>query len=447
MAFNRSLLLHTISALPSCKRLLVAYSGGMDSHVLLHAILRNSNELAAEIEAVHVNHGLQKDAHVWAERCSAYCKTHEIPITVLEVDAKPGKGESPEAAARNSRYDAIRRLMRDGDILLTAHHSEDQAETVLLQLLRGSGPSGLSAMPMINGFGPGFHARPLLEFARADLADYARHHQLQWLEDFSNLDTSFDRNFLRHEVIPLLKQRWPALEKTLSRSASHCAEAQQLIEQAARIDMQDMHLDKNGSMSIAALAELPPPRARAVVRTWISDTGLKLPDTARLDRVLREMLTAREDRNPVVEWSGVEMRRYRERLYLMPAIQDLDPTMELEWDGRSALGLPSGLGTLYAEQAEEGISTHAWESGKISIGFRAGGERCRPLGRDSNKSLKNLFQEHGIPPWQRGRVPLVKIDGVLAAVGDIWLCDEFKSDGSESAIKVRWEQCPGWILR
>jgi tRNA(Ile)-lysidine synthase len=443
MAFNQSQLLQTISALPSSRRLLVAYSGGMDSHVLLHAIMQNRNELAAEIEAVHVNHGLQKDAHAWAERCSAYCKTHEIPITILEVDATHAKGESPEAAARDSRYIAIRNMMQEGDILLTAHHSEDQAETVLLQLLRGSGPSGLSAMPMINGFGPGFHVRPLLEHSRSDLAEYAKQNHLEWLEDFSNRDISFDRNYLRHEVIPLLRQRWPALEKTLSRSASHCAEAQLLIEQAARVDLQEMQLDQNGSMSITALADLPPPRARAVIRTWISDAGLTLPDTARLDRVLREMLTAREDRNPMVGWPGVELRRYRERLYLMPTTQELDQTLELEWDGGSALVLPSGLGILHAESAEQGISSHAWERGNITISFRAGGERCRPLGRDNSRSLKNLFQEHGIPPWQRGRIPLVKIDGVLVAVGDIWLCDGFKSDSSEPAVGLRWERCPG----
>ncbi len=442
MAFNRSQLLDIISALPSCKRLLVAYSGGMDSHVLLHAILSNRSNLSAEIQAVHVNHGLQAQANEWAKKCSAYCNTHQIPITIIEVDASHSKGESPEAVARDSRYNAILNLMQEGDILLTAHHSEDQAETVLLQLLRGSGPSGLSAMPMINGFGPGFHARPLLEFSRADLADYARQHQLQWLEDFSNRDISFDRNFLRHEVIPLLRQHWPALEKTLSRSASHCAEAQQLIEEAARIDLQKMDLDDN-SMSITALTELPPPRARAVIRTWISDAGLRLPDTARLDRVLQEMLTAREDRNPVVDWPGVEMRRYRDRLYLMSTMQDLDPTTQLEWDGKSDLELPSRLGTLHVEQVEQGISAHAWESGNISVRFRAGGERCRPIGRNSNKSLKSLFQENGIPPWQRGRIPLVKIDGVLAAVGDIWICDRFKSDGSESAIRLCWERSTG----
>jgi len=440
MAFQPGHLLQTISDLPSCNRLLVAYSGGMDSHALLHSLLAIRDELTAEIHAVHVNHGLQSNALQWAESCSEFCRSNGIPITILEIDARSKKGESQEAVARTKRYQAISDLMHDGDILLTAHHSDDQAETVLLQLLRGSGPSGLSAMPLINGFSMGFHARPLLNYSRADLAEYAKQNQLKWVEDFSNKDISFDRNFLRQELIPLLKRRWPSLDRTLSRSASHCAEAQLLIDEAARVDLLSMDIDSNNSMSIEALALLPPPRARAVIRTWIKDTGLKLPDTARLDRVLHEMLTAREDRNPVVEWPGVELRRYRDRLFLMSELQALDCGIEIEWDGSSELELPSGLGTMSVGSVDRGISKEIWEQGEITICFRAGGERCRPMGRDGSKSLKNLFQENGTPPWERERTPLVKIDGVLAAVGDIWICHGFSSGDAGSSIQLFWDK-------
>ncbi len=440
MAFRPCQLLKTISELPSCKRLLVAYSGGMDSHVLLHSLLIIRDQLSADIHVIHVNHGLQSSAERWAESCSDFCKSNEIQITILEVDAKSKKGESQEAVARVSRYQAIRELMRDGDVLLTAHHSDDQAETVLLQLLRGSGPSGLSAMPLINGFGLGFHVRPLLHYSRADLAEYARQNQLQWVEDFSNRDISFDRNFLRHEIIPLLKQRWPSLDRTISRSASHCAEAQQLIEDAARLDLQKMDIDASNSMSVDALAGLPHPRARAVIRTWIRDSGLQLPDTTRMDRVLREMLTAREDRNPIVDWPGVELRRYRNRLFLMPALMPLNGDIEMAWDGRSELVLPSMLGTISVEDSNAGIALDVWTKGDIAVCFRGGGERFRPVGRDVSKSLKSLFQEKGIPPWERERIPLVKINGELAAVGDFWVCDRFSTDSSERAIKIRWNR-------
>ncbi len=442
MTFHPGQLLQTISDLPSCNRMLVAYSGGMDSHVLLHGLISIRDELNAEIHAVHVNHGLQANAEQWAECCSEFCRSNSIPISVLEIDARCGKGESQEAVARALRYQAICELMQEGDVLLTAHHSDDQAETVLLQLLRGSGPSGLSAMPLLTGLGMGFHARPLLAYSRADLLQYAEQNKLQWVEDFSNRDISYDRNFLRHDVIPLLKQRWPALDRTISRSASHCAEAQQLIEDAARVDLQGMEIYADNSMNIDALAALPSPRARAVIRTWVRDAGLQLPDTARLDRVLREMLTAREDRNPVVDWPGVELRRYRDRLYLMPALQTLDSAIEIEWDGRSDLRLPAGIGVMLAELAPEGISRELWDKGRISVCFRSGGERCRPVGRDVTKSLKSMFQERGIPPWMRERIPLIKIDGKLAAIGDIWICEEFSAGTSANAIRLRWDRKP-----
>lgn len=440
MAYLPGQLLQTISDLPICNRLLVAYSGGMDSHVLLHGLIAIRDELSAEIHALHVNHGLQSHAQQWAEQCIEFCGENDISVTVLKIDASSEKGESPEAAARLSRYQAISELMQEGDILLTAHHSDDQAETVLLQLLRGSGPSGLSAMPMINGFGPGFHARPLIAYSRTDLAEYANQNQLKWVEDFSNSDISFDRNFLRHEVIPLLKQRWPSMDKTLSRSASHCAEAQQLINDAARIDLENTEIDANNSISINALSALPPPRARAVIRTWVKDAGLQLPDTTRLDRVLLEMLTAREDRNPVVEWPGVELRRYRDRLFVMSTLEPLERSVEIEWDGKSELNLPSGLGTISVKKSEHGIPVDRWERGEITVTFRTGGERCKPIGRDGSKSLKNLFQEQGIPPWERERIPLINIDGKLAAVGDIWVCNESNSNDEEEAIRVCWKR-------
>jgi tRNA(Ile)-lysidine synthase len=414
----------------------------MDSHVLLHGLIGIRDELSAEIHAVHINHGLQSHAQQWAEQCGNFCTENAIPITVLEIDASSEKGESPEAAARSSRYQAISDLMQPGDILLTAHHSDDQAETVLLQLLRGSGPSGLAAMPMINGFGPGFHARPLIAYSRADLTEYANLHQLKWVEDFSNSDISFDRNFLRQKIIPLLKERWPSLDRTVSRSASHCAEAQQLINEAARSDLENLDIDVDNSISIDALSTLPPPRIRAVIRTWVKDAGLQLPDTTRLDRVLLEMLTARDDRNPVVEWPGVELRRYRDRLFVMPALEPLDRAVEIEWDGVSELTLPSGLGSISVEKSEHGIPEDRWERGEITVSFRTGGERCKPIGREGSKSLKNLFQEQGIPPWQRDRIPLIRIDGKLVAVGDIWICDGLDGPVSGETVRLRWDKIP-----
>jgi tRNA(Ile)-lysidine synthase len=440
MGFSQDRLLEIISTLPAASRYWVAYSGGMDSQVLLHALSALAPRLDAPLHAVHVNHGLQQQAEVWSQRCTAFCRERQVPISVVRVEAAPGKGESPEAAARDARYRALSEQMGQGDILFTAHHQDDQAETVLLQLLRGSGPSGLAAMTTLMEFSPGYLVRPLLQFSREQLAVYAEGQGLTWVEDDSNRDTSFDRNYLRQKVMPLLRERWPALGRTLSRSARHCGDAQQLIDTLANQALDGLLDGERNSLDLAGLAALPSAEARAVLRAWIRGRGFPLPDTARLDRVLAEMAPAGEDRNPMIHWPGAELRRFRGRLYLGFPQPDMDPATLLEWDGEGPLELPAGLGRLHGEQGSGGISLKHWRSGRIQIRFRAGGERCRPVGRGKSRELKKLLQEFDIPPWERERIPLVVIDGRLAAVGDLLLCEPFQAGEGEQGIRLRWER-------
>ncbi len=450
MDFTRDRLLQTLSTLPDVSHYRVAYSGGLDSQVLLHALASRRSELPAPLQAIHIHHGLQPDADHWAEQCRAYCREQQIPLTLVECDVKVGKGESLEAAARDARYHAFREQMGDGDILLTAHHCDDQAETVLLQLLRGSGLRGLSAMPFLAPFGPGYLARPLLDFSRAQLAAYAAGEGLEWAEDASNRDIAYDRNFLRQQVLPLLVGRWPALGRTLSRSARHCAEAQRLIDEMAQADLDLLRSGEGeyqrapasitSSLSLTGLGQLPPPRARAVLRAWIRESDYRLPDTARLDRLLREMTEAAADRNPMIHWAGVEARRYRDRLYLMPPLPAFDESSIIEWDGETSLQLPSGLGLLTIEKGKEGIDRQRWLSGRIRVRFRSGGECCRPASHARNRPLKKLFQEEGIPPWLRARIPLITIDDQLAAVAGLWLCEPFRATKGEDGILIRWER-------
>ncbi len=439
MGFSPERLLKILSGLPAASRYWVAYSGGLDSQVLLHVLAALRPRIEAELRAVHINHGLQPEADEWAARCEAYCREQRIPISVVRVKAAAAKGESPEAAAREARYRALSQQMETGDILFTAQHQDDQAETVLLQLLRGSGPSGLAAMPACSAFPPGYLARPLLQFSRLQLADYAGRQGLSWVEDASNSDTSFDRNFLRQEVIPLLRTRWPALGRTLSRSARHCGDAQQLIDTLAQEALAGL-LDTEGNLKLSGLAALPPAEGRAVLRTWIRNRGFPLPDTGRLDRILQEMAAAREDRNPLVHWPGAELRRFRGRLYLGSPRPDLDPATVLEWDGGMPLELPAGLGRLCPEQGPDGISPALWKGGRIQVRFRTGGERCRPRARGKTRDLKKLLQEFDIPPWERERIPLVLIDGRLAAVADLLLCEPFQAGEGEQGIRLRWER-------
>jgi tRNA(Ile)-lysidine synthase len=440
MAFSPERLLAVISSLPAAPRYWVAYSGGLDSHVLLHALSVLRPLPTAELSAIHIDHGLHRDAADWSARCERYCKEQDIPLKIVRVKVEAASGESLEAVARDIRYATIAAEIGAGDILFTAHHQDDQAETVLLQLLRGSGPSGLAAMPAITGFASGYHARPLLGFSRQQLADYAEQEGLSWLEDPSNRDISFDRNFLRQQVIPLLAERWPSLGRTLSRSASHCGEAQHLINRMAQQDLDRLLDSEDNSLNLTILAELPPPRGRAVLRAWIKGEGFTVPDTVHLERALVEMVAAREERNPLVTWQGAELRRFRCRLYISEPLPPLDSNQVLPWDGSSPLELPAGLGRLLVEEGESGIPQQLWESGAIQVRFRSGGERCRPPGRGHSKSLKKLYQEMGIPPWQRKRLPLVFVGDQLVAVGDLLYCSSTEQRSGSSGINLRWEQ-------
>ncbi|MFC1684270.1 tRNA lysidine(34) synthetase TilS [Pseudomonadota bacterium] len=440
MAFSPARLLSILRQLPTPRRYLVAYSGGLDSSVLLHALASLGDELGAELVAMHINHGLQANAAEWVASCEATCRALDVPLIGMELNLEVPKGESIEAVARHARYGAIQGQMVPGDVLLTAHHQDDQAETLLLQLMRGSGPSGLAAMPRSAPFGPGRHLRPLLDFSREQLHAYASEQGLSWVDDASNRDERFDRNFLRQQVMPLLAQRWPAMARTLSRSARHCAEAQALIDEQSQGDLDAIGDMESDSLPLAPLMRLPAPRCRALLRHWIRGKGFPVPDTSRLDRLMQEMFSAGPDRMPIVHWPGVEVRRYRDRLYLMVPLHEHDPSLVLEWDGNSMLKLPSGLGTLSIHTGMGGIDPKQWAVGPIHICFRQGGERFRPAGRGQSHSLKALFQEQGIPPWQRDRVPLITIGDQLAAVADLWVAESFASKGQAQGMRISWER-------
>jgi tRNA(Ile)-lysidine synthase len=330
--------------------------------------------------------------------------------------------------------------MGQGDTLLTAHQQDDQAETVLLQLLRGAGPRGLAAMPSVARFGPGYRARPLLGFSRRQLQAYAEKHRLDWIEDASNQDTGFDRNYLRRRILPLLRDRWPSLGHTISRSAHHCAESQLLVDEMADRDLEQMLDAKDQTIPVSGLRVLSPPRARALLRTWIGRAGFPLPDSARLERLLGEMTGAGRDRNPLVRWPGVEARRYRDRLFLMSPLPRLDPGLTIDWDTDSPLSLPAGLGRLVADKGVAGISRSLWMGRRIQIRFRHQGERLSLPGRIHTQSFKNFFQQHAIPPWQRSRIPLIYLDGDLASVADLCVCAPFQSPQGEAGVCIRWER-------
>lgn len=434
--FRRSLALTAPSA-----RYWVAYSGGLDSHVLLHLCSRVlvADPGAGEFHAVHVHHGLHPDADTWTEHCRGVCASLCLPLRILRVDARPKRGESPEEAARKARYQALSGLIGAGDVLLTAQHQDDQAETLLLQLLRGAGLAGLAAMPACTAFGSGFLFRPLLEHARSELRAYAEEHGLSWIEDSSNIELAYDRNFIRHRVLPLLRQRWPAAGKTLSRSASHCAEAKKRLDRLA-YDLYHSTLNPDGlTLSIQRLSQFDETDRRWVLRQWLSERGYRMPSKRIVGRIAGEVLAAARDKMPVVTWPEGEVRRWRNALYLLAPARPFDPQIKLDWDGKTPLILPHGNGVLKPEPTDlGGIDRTAWEQARIRVCYRRGGETCRLPGRAGSHELKKLFQEAGIPPWERSRLPLVYLDDRLAAVADRWVCEPFAAPAGRDATRLQW---------
>lgn len=421
------------------KRFLIAYSGGLDSHCLLHLLTTCREQLAVSVEAVHVHHGLQADADRWAEHCEQVCRQLQVPLTIRHVEARAEKGESPEAAARKARYATLQQLMRKGDVLLTAQHRDDQAETLLLQLFRGSGSRGQAAMPRRRIFAAGEHWRPLLEVGRAELREYAEQQGLQWIEDPSNRDTAFDRNYLRHELMPVLQRRWPSIEETLGRVAIQQAENQGLLEILAAQDLQGL-VAADGSLSLAGLDGLDEARQRNVLRHWLREQGLAPPSRRKLLQVQRDMLDAGEDKSPHLEWPGVELRRYRGRLYAMRPLPAVEAGWRRDWDLQEAVELPWSGRLVSYHTAGEGLRPDlAVDGQRIQLRLRQGGERCRPAGRGQQHSLKNLFQESGIPPWQRQRTPLLFVGDELAAVPGLCVCEPFATRNGGRLLQIDWQ--------
>jgi len=437
MAFTSQALYQSLQQLPASGRYLIAYSGGADSHVLLHALAQLAADIDTEIVAVHVDHQLQAESGQWAQHCVDTCVELGIACHVITVEVALDAGEGLEAAARQARYQALATLMSPGDGLLTAHHQDDQAETLLIQLLRGSGPKGLAAMAAVSKFGHGHLLRPLLGYSREALQVYAMANGIQWVEDPSNRDERFDRNYLRHRVMPKLQQRWPSMAKTLGRAARHQAEAGQLMAELAELDLQGHSQD--GCLSLQALAGLSRIRQKNLLRQWVENHGYPLPSEKRLQAILTDLLPAAEDAAPRISWAGVELRRFQQDLYLMPQLRLHDPAQVLPWDGQPIL-LADGMMELESQSVVgKGLRADLFTADRIELRFRQGGEHCRPVGRGNSKEVKKLLQEAGLPPWLRERLPLIYVDGQLAAVAGICVCEGFAAKPGEEGRELVWK--------
>lgn len=427
------------------QRLVVGLSGGVDSVVLLDLLVRLRRRLRVTVTALHVDHRLSPHHRDWARFCRALCRTFDVPCRVVPVTLVAGN--SLERAARDARYAAFRATRAQHVVL--AHNKDDQAETVLLQLLRGAGVKGLSAMALARRDTAAPHSscktilRPLLDIPRTEIESYARHRKLEWIEDESNVDQRYLRNWVRHEVLPGIEARAPAYRDALSRAARHFGDAANLLDALARIDAG--HALDGDALRIEKLRELDLARGRNLVRFLIKARGWRMPDADRLDEALRQAATARHDARLRVELGECELRRHGALIYLVPVRPLTTTAVRLTWHGERAIALPGAGGTLAMVPGRgEGISAARLARAEVTIRARVSGERLQIHEGGPRRTVKNLLQEARIPPWERERLPFIYCGTALACIPGVAIDWRFKAAARERSIRPSWRPDEGF---
>lgn len=415
----------------SARTYFIALSGGLDSVVLLSLCYEIRKLFPISLRVIHVNHGFSIHAEQWAEKCANLCKEYSIDYSVHSIKRINHQGNLEEVA-RNVRYQLFASLLADEDILLTAHHQDDQAETLFIQLLRGSGPKGLSAMPVMKSFARGFHARPLLNFSRQLLKDYADQKKLNWIEDESNQNIKLTRNLIRHEIMPIIKTHFPHAVSAFSRSAKHCAELQHLLEDYVIAEWSSFQGSEQATLSVAKLRTLPVAKQKLILRTWILSGGFKLPDYKKLNTIQQQMIGARWDKNPEIHWDNVILRRYRDNLYLTHAADDAVIIQNYHWSLPQDLYLDQ-VGLLQATLSSNKGLHH--DIREVTICFRQGGEII-DLPKRGRRRLKQLFQEWGIKPWERQKIPLIYFEGQLIAILGYYMHPDYITQDGELGYQI-----------
>lgn len=415
--------------LPDHRRLLLGLSGGVDSVVLLHLLHRLAPCHDWQLSALHVHHGMSPHADAWAEFCAALCEDLKIPLIINRVDIAPLRSHGLEAAARQLRHAAF--AAQSADFVVLAHHADDQAETLLLQLLRGAGVKGAAAMSALQGR----LLRPLLHRSRQEILDYAAAHQLRWIEDESNQDQGYPRNFLRHALLPRLAEHFPAYRQTLARSTQHFAEAAELLDDLARLDAASALCD--GTLAVSALQQLSRPRAKNLLRHFLDRQGAPLPQQVQLAEMLHQLCQAREDAAVCVLFGGGQwqLRRYRGKAHVLRTPVGFDRQLILPWQGEAELFWPAWQsGIVFQPVIGEGISLSRLQRQPVTLRLRQGGEVLR---LDTARTLKNLLQERGIPPWRRDRLPLLYCGEELVAVPGVAIAKDYRAESGEAGVALK----------
>ena len=435
--------------LPAHSSILIGLSGGVDSVVLLHLLHKLAPRFSWQLSALHVHHGISPNADAWADFCAELCERHLVSLHIEHVDIAPLRAHGIEAAARKLRHAAFSE--QSCDFVALAHHADDQAETLLLQLLRGAGVRGASAMPVLSESKrpllvecaePLNFLRPLLHCSRREILGYAEAHHLRWIEDESNADDSYPRNFLRHRVMPLLSEKFPACRDTLARSAQHFAEASELLDDLARLDAPDLFPEGRGEggelrLELSRLQTLSQPRAKNLLRYFLHSIEAPMPQAAQLDDMLQQVCNARQDAAVCITYGEWQVRRYQGRVYVLRVRGDFDHNFVLPWHGEDELDWPALNMRLRFEHTQaSGISLAKLQLAPLTLRLRHGGETLRPHPNAATRTLKNLLQEHHVLPWQRERLPLLYCGEELVCVPNVAIAAEFQAAAEEAGVQL-----------
>lgn len=423
-------LTRAMAVLPRDGRVWIALSGGLDSVVLTHAVRAWADERPGlGVRAIHVNHQLQPAAPDMESLCRRLCARLGIALCVRHVRVTDSGG-GLESEARQVRYRVFESFMSDGDTLLMAHHQDDQAETALFRMVRGSGGPGPAGMPSCRPLGRGRLQRPFMAITRSTLRQWGASRGLNWVDDPSNSDTDFDRNFLRHEVLPLLEQRWPGVKSNLARLAARTSEVETLLGRLGSIQRACVE-DAWGRLSTEALARLPRPEQKNLLRWWIIDQGAAPPSPGQLDQGLSDVMTAADDRQPWLVGSGYTVRRFRGWLYWV-IDRPGTPDQPVQWQTHRVL--PWGAGQLRFEPGPDR------EFPVLTVRRREPGERFRPRPDGPSRPVKKWLQEQTVPPWERAALPFVEREGTLVAIGDLWQSTEALGRVSGGGWRIVWDR-------
>lgn len=415
----------------------IAFSGGMDSTVLLH-VMKNIIDEKSQIRAIHINHNIVDNSKVWTKTCKSICKNFGIDIEIISLEVTHN-GYGLEAAARDERYEKLKEKLYENEYLLTAHHEEDQMETVFLRMARGTGLDGLQGINEKYSFGEGIIFRPMLEVSKTSVMDYAKEHQLKWVEDSSNQDTHFDRNFLRKKIIPQFRERWPSIASSVSRLSQLSAQNIKILNQIAEEDIGP--IANMNELPLAKLLDKSFERANNMLRYIILANGMSIPSMKTLQDGLKEMLDPETDKS-VIAWKDYCIRKYKNHLYFL-SNSDLEPNkvdVRIPWEIGKTVNLGENIGTIEATFIHgDGLSIEKCKN-KLTISYRQGGELIKPIGHRINKSLKNLFQENQILPWMRDKIPLIYYQDELVSVADLWFNQNYVASQNEAGFVVNWHK-------